>query len=248
MRGDDGICGSLFSYIDLGKRVRPDHPLRLLREVVNAALQALSGEFEKLYSPIGRVSIPPERLLRALLLQTFYSIRSEQQLVERIDYDLLFRWFVGLGIEDPVWDATTFTKNRDRLLEGAVAQQFLTAVLAQDKSLPLRRQGSSGCCRAITSRSTGRCWRPGRARKAFARKMARANRPDRDTTASGTFTASSEPTTPTPRPPTPMPVSTARACPCESRGPGKEARLCFMGHALMENRNGLIFCIGWYSI
>jgi hypothetical protein len=110
MRGDDGICGSLFSYIDLEKRVRADHPLRVIRQVANAALQSLSGEFQKLYSPIGRESIPPERLMRALLLQAFYSIRSERQLVERIDTDLLFRWFVGLGIEDAVWDATTFTK------------------------------------------------------------------------------------------------------------------------------------------
>src|SRR5271170_942565 len=133
MRGDDEICGSLFSYIDLEKRVRADHPLRLIRQIANAALHALSGEFAKLYSPIGRESIPPERLMRALLPQAFYSIRSERQLVERIDYDLLFRWFVGLGIEDPVWDATTFTKNRDRLLEGDMAAQFLAAVLSQDK-------------------------------------------------------------------------------------------------------------------
>src|SRR5580693_7494747 len=133
MRGDDEICGRLFSYIDLEKRVRSDHPLRLIRQIVNAALKTLSGEFDKLYSPIGRESIPPERLMRALLLQAFYSIRSERQLVERIDYDLLFRWFVGLGIEDPVWDATSFTKNRDRLLEGEVAVRFLAAVLSQDK-------------------------------------------------------------------------------------------------------------------
>ncbi len=129
MRGDDEICGKLFSYIDLEKRVREDHPLRVIRELANAALKSLSGEFAKLYSPIGRESIPPERLMRALLLQAFYSIRSERQLVERIDYDLLFRWFVGLGIEDAVWDATTFTKNRDRLLNGAVAGKFLAAVL-----------------------------------------------------------------------------------------------------------------------
>ena len=108
MRGDDAICGKLFSYIDLEKRVRADHPLRVIREVANTALKSLTGEFAKLYSPIGRESIPPERLMRALLLQAFYSLRSERQLVERIDYDLLFRWFVGLGIEDPVWDATTF--------------------------------------------------------------------------------------------------------------------------------------------
>ena len=133
MRGDDGVCGNLFSYIDLEQRVRADHPLRVIREVANTALRALSGEFAKLYSPIGRESIPPERLMRALLLQAFYSIRSERQLVERIEYDLLFRWFVGLGIEDAVWDATTFTKNRDRLLEGDMAAQFLAAVLSQDK-------------------------------------------------------------------------------------------------------------------
>ena len=163
MRGDDTICGNLFSYIDLEKRIRADHPLRVIRAIANAALKSLSGEFQKLYSPLGRESIPPERLLRALLLQAFYSIRSERQLVERIDHDLLFRWFVGLGIEDPVWDATTFTKNRDRLLEGDVAAQFLAAVLSQDKSLPRRRPGSRRCCRASISRSTARCWKPGRA-------------------------------------------------------------------------------------
>jgi transposase len=133
MRGDDTICGSLFSYIDLEKRIRADHPLRVIRAIANAALKSLSGAFQTLYSPLGRESIPPERLLRALLLQAFYSIRSERQLVARIDHDLLFRWFVGLGIEDPVWDATTFTKNRDRLLEGDVAAQFLAAVLSQDQ-------------------------------------------------------------------------------------------------------------------
>ena len=133
MRGDDGICGSFFSYIDLDKRIRPDHPLRLIRDIANTALKSLSGEFGKLYSPIGRGSIPPERLMRAMLLQAFYSIRSERQLVERIDTDLLFRWFVGLGIEDAVWDATTFSKNRDRLLDGELAGKFLAAVLSQHR-------------------------------------------------------------------------------------------------------------------
>src|SRR3984893_12655331 len=137
MRGDDGVCGNLFSYIDLEQRVRADHPLRVIREVANTALRSLSSEFAKLFSPIGAESIPPERLMRALLLQAFYSIRSKRQLVERIDYDLLFRWFVGLGLEDPVWDPTTFTKNRDRLLTGEVAVQFLGAVLSQDKVKPL---------------------------------------------------------------------------------------------------------------
>src|SRR4051812_37516279 len=121
MRGDDASKGSLFSYIDLEKRGRAAHPLRVIREIANAALKSLTRDFDALYSPLGRESIPSERLLRALLLQAFYSIRSERQPVERIDTDLLFRWFVGLGIEDPVWDATTFTKNRDRLLDGKVA-------------------------------------------------------------------------------------------------------------------------------
>jgi transposase len=133
MRGDDTVCGSLFSYVDLEKRVRTDHPLRVIRGVVNATLADLSPAFDALYSRNGREPIPPERLLRALLLQAFYSIRSERQLVERIEFDLLFRWFVGLGVDDPVWDATTFTKNRDRLLAGDVAVKFLATVLAQPR-------------------------------------------------------------------------------------------------------------------
>src|SRR5215470_13552613 len=108
MRGSDGSSGALFSYVDLEARVPVSHPQRTIREIVNEALAALSGEFAKLYSPVGRPSIPPERLLRALLLQAFYSIRSERQLVERIELDLLLRWFVGLGIDDTVWDATSF--------------------------------------------------------------------------------------------------------------------------------------------
>src|SRR3979409_2757279 len=133
MRGSDQGNGSLFSYVDLEQRVRPDHPLRVIREIANASLQALSADFDALYSPFGRESIPPERLVRALLLQAFYSIRSERQLVERIEEDLLVPRVGGVGIEDPVWDATSFTKNRDRLLEGDIAAQFLAAVLAQDK-------------------------------------------------------------------------------------------------------------------
>src|SRR5579859_2712099 len=133
MRGNDGVAGSLFSYVDLEKRVRPDHPLRTIRGIVNSTLKDLSAEFDALYSPFGRESIPPERLLRALLLQAFYELRSERQLVERIEFDLLFRWFVGLGIDDPVWDHSSFSKNRDRLLEGEIAAKFLTAVLAQPR-------------------------------------------------------------------------------------------------------------------
>ena len=131
MRGDDEICGKLFSYIDLEERVRADHPLRSIRKIANAALAALSGDFAALYSGMGRPSVPPEKLLRAMLLQAFYSLRSERQLMERIEFDLLFRWFVGIGIDDPVWDHSSFTKNRDQLLEGEIAAKFLGAVLSQ---------------------------------------------------------------------------------------------------------------------
>jgi transposase len=125
MRGGDGWSGELFSYVDLEKRVRSDHPLRAIRAIVNAALVALEADFAALYAPVGRPSIAPEKLLRAMLLQAFYSIRSERQLMERLEYDLLFRWFVGIGVDDPAWDHSTFSKNRDRLLEGDIAAKFL---------------------------------------------------------------------------------------------------------------------------
>src|ERR687894_3199473 len=131
MRGCDERTGELFSYVDLEARVRADHPLRPIRAIVNDALAALEGEFAPLYARIGRPSIPPEKLLRAMLLQAFYSIRSERQLMERLEFDLLFRWFVGIGIDDPIWDHSTFSKNRDRLLDGDVATKVLSAVLAQ---------------------------------------------------------------------------------------------------------------------
>src|SRR5512147_1566557 len=133
MRGSDERSGSLFSYVDLEARVRVDHPLRMIRDLANAALGDLSGEFGKLYTDFGRPSIAPEKLLRAMLLQAFYGVRSERHLMERIEFDLLFRWFVGLGVDDAVWDHSTFSKNRDRLLEGDVAAKFLAAVLAQPR-------------------------------------------------------------------------------------------------------------------
>jgi len=128
MRGGEVRSSSLFSYVDLERRVPRDHPLRLIRGIVDPALARLDDDFEAIYAPIGRPSIPPEQLLRALLLQAFYSVRSERQLMEQLDYNLLFRWFVGLGIDDPVWDVTVFTKNRDRLLGGEIASKFFGAV------------------------------------------------------------------------------------------------------------------------
>ena len=131
MRGDDPQQGHMWSYIQPAQRVPQDHPLRPIRAMVDQALDELSPRFALLYSHTGRPSIPPEQLLRALLLQAFYSIRSERQLMEQLDYNLLFRWFVGLAMDDPIWDATVFTKNRDRLLQGDIAQAFFAAVLAQ---------------------------------------------------------------------------------------------------------------------
>jgi len=133
MRGGDVRTGQLFSYVDLEDRGRRDHPLRAIRQIVNDALVLLEREFAALYSPIGRPSIAPEKLLRAMLLQAFYSIRSERLLMERLEYDLLFRWFVDIGIDDPAWDHSVFSKNRDRLLEGDIAAKFLGAILAQPK-------------------------------------------------------------------------------------------------------------------
>jgi len=133
MRGSDEQTGALFSYVSCEARVPADHPLRLIRAVVDEALDVLSPEFDRLYARVGRPGIAPEKLLRALLLQAFYSVRSERQLMEQIGYNLLFRWFVGLAMDAPVWDATTFSKNRDRLLDGDVAQRLLAAVVAQPR-------------------------------------------------------------------------------------------------------------------
>jgi len=137
MRGDDLEQAAMFSYVTLAQRIPPDHPLRAIRRLTDEALQVISGELEKLYASSGRPSIPPERLLRALLLMVLYSVRSERQLMEQLNYNLLFRWFVGLEMDDEVWDVTVFTKNRERLIAGEVSQKLLAAVLAeaQEKQL-----------------------------------------------------------------------------------------------------------------
>ena len=137
MRGDENQQPAMFSYVNLDRRVPSDHPLRAIRKMADQALAELSAHFAVLYARRGRPSIPPEQLIRALLLQVLYGIRSERQLMERIRYDLLFRWFVGLGIDEQEWDATVFTKNRDRLLAGEVSQRLLEAVLEQARSKKL---------------------------------------------------------------------------------------------------------------
>jgi transposase len=202
MRGNDALAGFLFSYVDLEKRVRPDRPLRVIRGLVNSALADLSTAFDALYSPFGRESIPSERLIRALLLQAFYSIRSERQLVERIEFDLLFRWFVGLGVDDPVWDATTFTKNRDRLLAGDVALKFLAALLAQPKvKVLLSTEHFSVDGTLLEAWASTKSFRP---------KDGSGMPPDAGRNVERISMARSEATRPTHQPPTPIPGFIAR--------------------------------------
>src|SRR5207245_3075226 len=137
MRGDDRQTGWMFSYVSPEERVPADHPLRAIRRMTDAIFDRLSPRFDRLYSDIGRPSIPPEKLLRALLLQGLYSVRSERMLMEQLDYNLLFRWFVGLNMDDAIWDVTVFTKNRERLLDGDIAEAFFQAVLRQARELGL---------------------------------------------------------------------------------------------------------------
>jgi transposase len=227
MRGGDGRSGELFSYIDLEARVRRDHPLRAIRGIVNAALSDLERDFAALYAPLGRPSIPPEKLLRAMLLQAFYSIRSERQLMERLEYDLLFRWFVGLGVDDAVWDHSSFSKNRDRLLAGDIAAKFLGAVLAQPRvKRLLSSEHFSVDGTLIEAWASLKSFKPregsgedppsggGRNAEVDFHGKKRSNQ---------THASTTDPD--------------ARLY---RKGPGKEARLSFIGHGLMENRSGLL--------
>ena len=208
MRGTDKRSGELFSYVDLEQRVRADHPLRAIRKVVGTALAALSGDFAGLYSGMGRPSIAPEMLLRAMLLQAFYSIRSERQLMERLEFDLLFRWFVGLGVDEPVWDHSSFSKNRDRLLAGDIAAKFLAAVLAQPRvKRLLSSEHFSVNGPLIEAWASMKSFKPSRYRAVITAAMpagtgAATRRP--------TSRARSARTRPTRRPPTPMPCCIAR--------------------------------------
>src|SRR5579863_4889301 len=141
MRGQDKQQADMFSYLSPEARVRKDHPLRAIRTMADQALENMSRRFDRMYAKTGRPSIPPEKLLRAQLIQMLYSVRSERLLMEEIDYSVLFRWFVGMNLDEPVWDVTVFTKNRDRLLDGDVARDFLCEVVnqAREKNLTSSR-------------------------------------------------------------------------------------------------------------
>jgi transposase len=266
MRGSDLRSGALFSYVDLDERVPAKHPLRKIRQIVNDVLQGLDGEFAKLYAVDGRPSIPPERLLRASLLQAFYTIRSERQLMEQLDYNLLYRWFVGLGIDDPVWVPTVFSKNRDRLLEADVAKQFLKQLLAHREVSPLL--SDEHFCVDGTQLHAWASMKSFVPKEMVSGDDAGAPPPAGPGATAPAATVNDEAAAATEQAPLPEPadapetahqhrnaevdfhgqkrsnathVSTTDA---EARlyrkGRGKEARLSYLGHTLMENRSGLI--------
>jgi transposase len=228
MRGGDQRSDGLFAYVSCERRVPKEHPLRRILPLVDAALGDLSPEFEGLYARIGRPSIPPEKLLRALLLQAFFSVRSERQLMEQLEYNLLFRWFVGLAIDDPVWNVTVFTKNRERLLAGDIAVKFFAAVLRQPqiKAL-LSDEHFSVDGSLIEAWASLKSFKPKDAAEDGPPESGGGRNRERDfhgeTRSNATHASTTDPD--------------ARLF---RKGRGKEARLCYMGHLLMENRHGLI--------
>jgi len=255
MRGTDEKSGSLFSYVDLEDRIPVTHPLRKIRQVVNDALASLDTEFEALYVDFGRPSIAPERLIRASLIQILFSVRSERQLMEQMEYNLMFRWFVGLGIDDPVWVPTVFTKNRDRLMTTEMSRKVMSAILAHREVAPLLSDEHFSVDGTLI-----KAWA---SMKSFQPKLEGSppddggpGEPPAPDTAPETQPAKTE-TDPMPRPTRPSRnaevdfkgetrsnATHISATDPEARlykkSPGTGAMLCFLGHALMENRSGLI--------
>src|SRR6201981_3671857 len=226
MRGEDHQQSHVFSYLSPEERVRPDHPLRAIREMVDVVLSQLSRSFDTMYAKVGRPSIAPEKLLRAQLLEMLYSIRSERLLMEEMDYNFLFRWFVGLNADDPVWDVTVFTKNRERLLVGEVAQGFFTAVVEQASV-----QGLPSNEHFTVDGTLIEAWA---GPKSFKRTGEDQHTPPDDLgnplvnfhgerRSNATHQSTTDPE-----------AKLAR------KGPGKEAKLCYSANALMENRNTIL--------
>jgi transposase len=220
MRGDDQqLQSGMFSYVALEDRIPADHPLRGVRKLVDAVLAEMSNDFEGLYSKVGRPSIPPERLLRALLLQVFYSVRSERLLMEQLNYNLLFRWFVGLEIDDPVWNHAVFSKNRDRLLNQDLAQRFFAHVKAQ----------ATGLMSDEHFTVDGTLIEAWAGQKSFSRKD-----DDKDGDGgAGDFRGEQ-------RRNQTHASSTDPEARLYKKSAGQEAKLSYLGHTLVENRNGLI--------
>jgi len=226
MRGTDVHQEGLFSYLSPESRIPKDHPLRPVREMVDSALSELSGQFESMYSDTGRRSIAPEKLLRALLLQILYSIRSERMLCEQLDYNLLFRWFIGLSMDDPVWDHSTFSKNRDRLLESDIARRLFDAILARAEARDLISDEHFTVDGTLIE-----AWaslKSVRAKDGSDDPPEGGGRnPERDFHGQKRTNDTHE-------------SSTDPEARLYRKGRGKEARLYYMGHVLMENRHGLV--------
>ena len=225
MRRDDRQQGAMFSYISPEQRVPKDHPLRPIREMVDEALSELSPRFDQLYARVGRPSIAPELLLRALLLQVLYMVRSERMLMEQLEYNLLFRWFVGLEMDDRVWDVTVFTKNRNRLLAGEIAESFFQAILEQAREAGLLSDEHFTVDGTLIEAWAGqKSFRPkdeeggGSGGARSSERDFHGERRKNDTHAS----------------------TTDPEARLYRKGSGKEAKLCFMGHVVTENRNGLV--------
>ena len=225
MRGDDPRHDPMFSYVTPEARVRADHPLRPIRRMTDAALERLSPRFDRLYSTIGRPSIPPEQLLRALLLQMLYSVRSERLLMEELDYSVLYRWFVGLSLDDPIWDATTFTKNRDRLLDGDIADAFFGEVLAA-----IDADGLLSDEHFTVDGTVLDAWA---SHKSFKPKGTHRTPPDDPKNPTVNFHGQTR------RNDTHQSTTDPDAR-LFRKGNGREAKLAYLGHLLTENRHGFI--------
>src|ERR1700676_4898455 len=217
MRGDERVQDGMFSYVTLEQRVPQDHPLREIRKLTDTVLGSLSAEFDRLYSASGRPSIAPEYVLRALLLQAFYSVRSERQLVEQLDYNLLFRWFVGLGMDDAVWNHAVFSKNRDRLLTSELAQQFFSEVNKQAKRFMSDEHFT-------VDGTLIQAWA---SHKSFRAK-------DRSDDGDGSDFHGHKRSNDTHE------STTDPDAQLYKKSYGRESKLAYLGHALVENRNGLI--------
>ena len=225
MRGVEERQAAMFSYVSPEQRVPKDHPLRPIRQMVDAALEQLSPRFDRLYASSGRPSIAPEYLLRALLIQILYTVRSERMLVEQLEYNLLFRWFVGLSMDDTVWDATTFTKNRDRLLEGEIAQAFFEEVLAQARAKHLLSNEHFTVDGTLIKAWAGQ--------KSFRKKGKRRKGSDDGDGSNPTVDFRGEKRSNQAHESTTDPQARL------ARRAGAGSQLAYQGHLLMENRNGL---------
>jgi transposase len=226
MRGEDHQQSHVFSYLSPEERVRPDHPLRAIREMVDVVLSQLSRSFDSMYAKVGRPSIAPEKLLRAQLLQMLYSVRSERLLMEEMDYNLLFRWFVGLNADDPVWDATVFTKNRDRLLQADVAKEFLAEVVAQ-----ARGKGLTSDEHFTVDGTLLEAWA---SQKSYQAREGKQPLPPDDPGNPTVNFRGERRSNQTHASKTDPEAQMAR------KGEGKESKLSYSGNLLVENRNGLI--------